>query len=122
MGSFSSADFFTEPILARFGRYQTDVMRVLAIDAPIGSTAPHPPNQPTDKPQQTTSKRALRVRAHGVLLPYPPRLMCRIWQAIATESELHRVRPPDALSEPGFPVDWLDRFAEHVQASSRRTR
>jgi FHIPEP family len=66
------------------------------------------PGTPTVGVRRSASARAVRIRVHGVLLPFPPELLERVWRAAggtvpdAAERDVHRT---------GYPDGWLRRDA-----------
>jgi hypothetical protein len=66
--------------------------------------------------QAAESGRAVRVRVHGVLQPYPPELMKQVWLCAAPPEM--RVRCQDAGDDARFPDDWFARFVSSISRSA----
>ena len=72
---------------------------------------------PAIEVQSESSARALKVRVHGVLQPYSPELMKRVWQAVAPEPLRSLPEAASSRRDTGFPDAWLKQYVSGVQSS-----
>jgi flagellar biosynthesis component FlhA len=72
------------------------------------------PGRPVVRVRRSKSQRAVRLRLHGRLQPYPPQWMSRLWVSLARR-ELHLLPEMKEQSEVvGFPDFWLKVYAYHL--------
>jgi hypothetical protein len=67
------------------------------------------------------ARRAVRIRVHGAVVPFPPQLMPRVWWSVAPPDLLDLPVRASEEATPGFPDSWID-LARIEQATSMPRR
>lgn len=72
------------------------------------------PGTPVVKVRRSKSQRAVRLRLHDRLQPFPPHWMSRLWVSLAV-ANLHGLpEMPEQTEVAGFPDFWLKVYAYHL--------
>ncbi len=72
------------------------------------------PGTPVVKVRRSKSPRAVRLRLHDRVLPFPPHWMNRLWVSLAVANLHALVEMPEQSEVAGFPDFWLKVYAYHL--------